>query len=68
MTFVESVYDALARGLPVVEALREAKLRALRGGGSPRTWAAFRVIGDPLVVVPLRAPSPRWWSVFLRSR
>jgi CHAT domain-containing protein len=60
--FVESLYEALARGLPVVEALRDAKLRAIATGKSPRTWAAFRAIGDPLVVVPLRVPPRRWWS------
>jgi tetratricopeptide (TPR) repeat protein len=65
--FVESLYAALARGLPVADALRSAKLQALRQGDPPRAWGAFQVIGDPSVVVPLRAPSP-WWAVSPRGR
>jgi len=64
--FVETLYEELARGLPVVEALRAAKLRAIRGGAPPSTWAAFAAIGDPLNVVPLRARPERWWSRLLR--
>jgi tetratricopeptide (TPR) repeat protein len=62
--FVESLYDRLASGLPVVEALQAAKLAQLRSGGSPRTWAAFLSIGDPFVTVPLQAPGRlrRWWA------
>lgn len=63
--FVESFYDALARGLPVVDALRDAKLRALKRGDPPRVWAAFLAIGDPLVTVPLRAPPQHWWTGLL---
>jgi tetratricopeptide (TPR) repeat protein len=51
-------YAALARGLPAGDALREAKLEALRHGAPPRDWAAFTLIGDPLVR-PLPAPVPR---------
>jgi CHAT domain-containing protein len=67
--FIESFYDALARGLPVVDALHNAKLEALRRGEPPRVWAAFFAIGDPLVTVPLRAPPPRrWWSALFDAR
>jgi hypothetical protein len=61
--FVEDFYRALARDLPVGEALREAKLAALRRGAPPGEWAAFTLVGDPLVTIPLREPSPgrRWW-------
>ncbi|HEX6107245.1 MAG TPA: CHAT domain-containing protein [Gemmatimonadales bacterium] len=50
---VERFYAGLADGQPVAEALRAAKLAALRGGGAPMGWAAFTVVGDPLVTVPL---------------
>jgi hypothetical protein len=54
--FVEAFYRALARGLPVSDALRDAKLDAIRRGAPPREWAAFTAVGDPLVMVPLRVP------------
>jgi CHAT domain-containing protein/tetratricopeptide (TPR) repeat protein len=60
---VERFYDALARGLPLSEALREAKLDAMRRGRPPREWAAFTVVGDPFVTIPLRHPAGRpWWA------
>lgn len=53
---VAAFYDALAKGLPVGEALRSAKL-ARRSAGAPASeWAAFAAIGDPLLSVPLRTP------------
>ena len=58
VAFVRSFYDALARGLPVGDSLRSAKLDALRRGANPREWAAFTAVGDPLVTIPLRARSP----------
>jgi CHAT domain-containing protein len=60
--FIERFYDGLARGLPVTDALRAAKVGAVAAGEPPRIWAAFLAIGDPLVTVPLRAPSKSWWS------
>jgi tetratricopeptide (TPR) repeat protein len=54
--FVENFYGALARGESAADALREAKLAALRRGAPPREWAAFTLYGDPLVRVPLEAP------------
>ena len=60
--FIEQFYDGLARGLPVVDALRAAKLSALKGGEPPRIWAAFLAIGDPAITVPLRAPPKGWWA------
>jgi CHAT domain-containing protein/tetratricopeptide (TPR) repeat protein len=56
---VRDLYDALARGAPVAEALREAKLAAIRRGAPASEWAGFTVVGDPLVHVPLHAPSRR---------
>ena len=38
---VADLYDGLARGLTVAEALREAKLAALRRGAPPGEWAGF---------------------------
>jgi hypothetical protein len=48
----------------VIEALRSAKLESLREGDPPAVWAAFTVVGDPTVVVPLRPPrsSRLWWA------
>jgi CHAT domain-containing protein/tetratricopeptide (TPR) repeat protein len=66
VTFIQAFYEALARGLPVGDALRAAKLDALRRGAPPREWAAFTIVGDPLVRVPLRVPRPdRWPSAVL---
>jgi CHAT domain-containing protein/tetratricopeptide (TPR) repeat protein len=55
---VHDVYTALAQGAPVSEALREAKLSAIRRGAPASEWAGFTVVGDPLVRIPLRAPAP----------
>ncbi|HKE12806.1 MAG TPA: CHAT domain-containing protein, partial [Myxococcota bacterium] len=58
VAFVKSFYDALARDLPVADALRAAKLDSLGRGAGPNEWAVFTAVGDPLVRVPLRKPSP----------
>lgn len=60
VALVQAFYEGLARGLPVGDALRAAKLDALRRGAPAAEWAAFSVIGDPLVTVPLREPSAPW--------
>ena len=51
------------------EALRSAKLDALRRGALPSEWAAFTAVGDPSVTIPLRAPSPlgRWWPMAITA-
>jgi hypothetical protein len=56
--FVEALYQGLARGLPVGDALRAAKLDAIRRRDPPRVWAAFVAVGDPMVRVALRKPRP----------
>ena len=56
--FVEALYQGLAGGLPVGDALRGAKLDAIRRGDPPRVWAAFVAVGDPMVRVALRKPRP----------
>ncbi len=61
IAFVQDFYQALAKGLPVGDALRAAKLDALRGGASPRSWAAFTLVGDPLVGIPLTTSRPEPW-------
>ena len=55
---VDDLYGALARGLPVVDALREAKLAAIRRGAPASEWAGFTVVGDPLARVPVSSPAP----------
>jgi CHAT domain-containing protein/tetratricopeptide (TPR) repeat protein len=54
--FVDRLYAELARGKPVIDALRTAKLESLEAGDPPAVWAAFSVVGDPTVVVPLKVP------------
>jgi CHAT domain-containing protein len=60
VSLVQALYRHLAQQQPVGEALRLAKLDAIRAKRSPHEWAAFTVAGDPLVQVPLRAPF--WWN------
>ena len=59
VALVHDLYDGLARGAPVVEALRQAKLAAIRRGAPASQWAGFTVVGDPLVRVPLHTPPRR---------
>ena len=63
--FVDEFYRAMAGGRPVGEALQEAKIAALRRGAPAREWAAFTVIGDPSLAVPLHAPASRgrFWLI-----
>jgi len=61
---VDDFYEAMAGGRPVAEALRTAKLAAIRRGAPPRDWAAFTVVGDPESRVKLSQPAPLpslWW-------
>jgi CHAT domain-containing protein len=60
--FIDAFYRALAGGAAVGDALRAAKLDAIRRGASPRVWAAFMAVGDPMVRVTLRTPpaGARW--------
>jgi tetratricopeptide (TPR) repeat protein len=57
---VEGLYRALARGLPLGEALRAGKLDAVRRGAPASEWAAFTLVGDPMVRIPLQQPRRRW--------
>jgi CHAT domain-containing protein len=63
--FIEDFYRQLAEGSDVSEAIRQAKLAAIERGAPPAEWAAFNVIGDPLVTLRLQQPS-RWrWPVII---
>ena len=53
---LEGFYRALAAGLAAGDALRLAKREAIGRGAPPSEWAAFVLVGDPMVRVPLRAP------------
>jgi hypothetical protein len=43
--------------------LRSAKVKAIERGAPARTWAAFTVVGDPLVTIPLETPRRANWPV-----
>ena len=62
---VRGLYEGLAAGMPVAEALRAAKLHAIRRGAAPRDWAAFTVVGNPMVQVELQRPRKptTWWGI-----
>ena len=64
LAMVDGFYGGLADGLTADEALRSAQLASLRRGTSPAVWAAFTLVGDPTLRVPLRRPlSAIWWWV-----
>ena len=63
--FIQAFYGGLAKGLPVGDALRAAKLDGLRRGAPPKDWAAFITVGDPLVRMPLQAPWLDAWRSLL---
>ncbi len=54
---VDGIYRSLATGRPLSAAVREAKLAAIRHGAGPDVWAAFVLVGDPDVTLPLQSPS-----------
>ena len=56
---VDEFYAAMAAGRPVADALRAAKLAAIRRGAPPRDWAAFTVVGDPEARVALDSACAR---------
>jgi CHAT domain-containing protein len=60
---VDRFYRALADVESLGDALRTAKLEALRSGRPPREWVSWALIGDPIAGVPLRHPRSRstWW-------
>jgi CHAT domain-containing protein/tetratricopeptide (TPR) repeat protein len=64
---VDDFYRAMAEGQVASEALRSAKLAALRRGAPPREWAAFTLVGDPLARPSLRLPAGDGRSVLLTA-
>lgn len=62
---IVAFYAALANGRTSADALRGAALAAMKEGAPPREWAAFRLVGDPNVRVPLRQARGlfgwTWW-------
>ncbi len=64
LPMVDRFYSHLARGAGVSTALRRAKLDALRAGVPPSVWAAFVVVGDGDLRVPLTPirSGPLPWS------
>ncbi len=62
---VDALYRGLASGRTVSDALRDAKLEAMRAGARPSEWAAFVALGDPMTTVQLVEPEgpavPRGW-------
>jgi CHAT domain-containing protein len=54
--FTERFYRALAKGETAAQALRSARLASIAQGASPDEWAAFVLVGDSEVRLPLRAP------------
>ena len=63
--FVDDFYRAMADGRTIGDALQTAKVAALRRGAPAREWAAFTVIGDPMLLVPFHAPRSRMpgWAI-----
>jgi CHAT domain-containing protein len=65
-SLMESFYHGLSDGLPASEALQRAKLSARTRGVPASQWAAFTLVGDPSVRVPLSKPGleARRWVAF----
>ena len=61
--YVLALYQALAEGMPIGAAAREAKLRLLQDGLGPSAWGAFELLGDARLRLPLQRPgaSLLWW-------
>ncbi|MBL0169919.1 MAG: CHAT domain-containing protein [Gemmatimonadaceae bacterium] len=61
--FIDRFYAAMATGLRVDDALRQAKLAAIRDGVSIADWGSYSIIGDGSMRVPLSQPllSPIAW-------
>jgi tetratricopeptide (TPR) repeat protein len=63
-----SFYDGLADGLTTGAALSRARAACLSDPltAAPRHWAAFVLVGEGDVTVPIRRRTPRWpWAVIL---
>jgi CHAT domain-containing protein len=63
LEIVEAMYRGLADGMTVGAALQAAKLDAFNRGVPPAEWAAFVLVGDASVLIPLSRPGIAgiWW-------
>ena len=63
LPFVDRLYAGISRGMTVGDALRRAKLDAIRDGVRIDQWSAFTLVGDPGARPQLRARgfSPVEW-------
>lgn len=57
---IEALYTGMADGLPLDAALQRAQREARMRGVPAADWAAFVVVGDGAMRLPLRRPAPRW--------
>lgn len=64
---MEDLYEAIASGLPVIDALAAAQRRSIARAESPAVWAAFSVVGDPLAAPPLEVPKRLPLAVLLAA-
>jgi len=64
LPMIDRFYWHAARGVDVATALRRAKLDAVRDGVKPAVWAAFALVGDGSLRVPLKSPgaAPLPWA------
>lgn len=65
--FIERFYRAMAEGARPDDALRTAKLAAIRAGVSIADWASFTITGDASVRPPLRRSTGEEPAPWLRN-
>lgn len=56
LRLIEGFYRELALGSTVSEAMRSAKLESMERSDPPSIWAAYTVVGNPDVIIPLTLP------------
>jgi CHAT domain-containing protein len=63
--YVMALYEGLAAGQPIGAASRAAKVQLLQAGVGPSQWAAFELLGDARLKLPLDRPGASlvWWFV-----
>lgn len=63
--FVMSLYEFMARGMTVGEAVRAARLKQIKEGLGPAAWGAYELVGDARLRLPLQRPGASliWWLV-----
>ncbi len=63
--FIRALYEELARGVTVAEAVQRAKLARRAAGALPAEWSAFVLYGDGRARIPLKRPGAHlaWWSL-----